>query len=48
MAISDTVKCNHYALFPGLLSFIGHPRTLNGLAAINECAPAPRTEGNTT
>lgn len=30
-----------------LLPFIGYPRTLNGLAAINECAPAPQTEGNT-
>ena len=30
-----------------LLPFIGYPRTLNGLAAINECVPAAQTEGNT-
>jgi 4-carboxymuconolactone decarboxylase len=27
-----------------LLPFIGYPRTLNGLAAINEVAPAPTEE----
>src|SRR5271165_3085000 len=27
-----------------LLPFIGYPRTLNGLAAINEIAPAPKTQ----
>ena len=30
-----------------LLPFIGYPRTLNALAAINDCVPAPQPEGNT-
>jgi 4-carboxymuconolactone decarboxylase len=29
-----------------LVPFIGYPRTLNALAAINEIAPAPTIEGH--
>jgi hypothetical protein len=52
-AASETARKNHEQLFPGHVStlkvtdpelrvpFIGYPRTLNALAAVNEIAPAP-------
>lgn len=52
MAPNERARRNHDALSPDhvstqLLPFIGYPRTLNGLRAIDEVAPpaaAPRTK----